>query len=230
MYFAIPMETPLYPIFLSLRGRACLVAGFGGVGRRKVAGLLACGPDEIRILDPRPPQDGEGLRLAAHPAVRLLPRACGEDDVRGCALAFAATDRREENARIAALCARLGVPCNVADSREESAFLVPAAARRGDVCAALSTGGASPALARIWRKELEGWLEPRVRAAALLGRLRPLVTGLGLGPDRDAEIFRSVAAMPPDLPDDPERCRRWLEDRLPAGLHHHIPELLDALS
>ena len=60
----------LYPIFVDLTDRICLVAGLGAVGRRKMEGLIAAGPKLIRLVDPTPPHTDE-QRLAAHPADAL---------------------------------------------------------------------------------------------------------------------------------------------------------------
>ena len=227
------MDAPAYPLFLSLRDSRCLVAGFGGVGRRKAAGLLACEPAAVHIFDLHEPEDGEGRALLRHKAARFHTRTCTEDDLRPCRLVFAATGSRAENARIAALCARLGLLCNCADAPEEGSFLVPASARAGCLTAALSTGGASPALARRWRGELETWLAPRARTAHLMGALRPLILALGEDTRRNTGIFRALAAS--SLQDCLERgdlaaCRALLEQTLPPALHDRITELLDAVS
>ncbi len=227
------MDAPAYPLFLSLRDCACLVAGFGGVGRRKVSGLLACAPAVVHIFDLREPEDDEGRALLRHKAVRFHARACEEEDLRACRLVFAATGSRSENARIAALCARLGLFCNCADAPEEGSVIVPAVARIDGLTAALSTGGASPALARRWRGELEAWLAPRARMTRLMGRLRPLVLALGRDTGQNTSIFRTLAASP--LQEYLERgdlaaCRAILEQTLPPVLHDRITELLDAVA
>lgn len=227
------MDAPAYPLFLSLRDSSCLVAGFGGVGRRKVAGLLACAPAAVHIFDLQEPEDEEGRALLRHEAVRFHGRPCTEDDLRPCRLVFAATGSRAENARIAALCARLGLLCNCVDAPEEGSFIVPAVARLGRLAAALSTGGASPALARRWRGELEAWLAPRARMARLMGELRPLVLALGMETEQNTRIFRTLAAS--SLQDCLERedlhaCRALLEQTLPPALHSRITELIDAVA
>lgn len=227
------MDAPAYPLFLSLRDSICLVAGFGGVGRRKVAGLLACAPAAVHVFDLREPDDDEGRALLRHDAVRFHARACTEDDLRPCRLVFAATGSRAENARIAAQCARLGLLCNCVDAPEDGTFIVPAVARTERLAAALSTGGASPALARRWRGELEAWLAPRARMSRLMGELRPLVLALGMDTGQNTAIFRTLAASP--LQDCLERgdlagCRALLEQTLPPALHDRITELLDAVA
>ena len=227
-------HTPLYPLFLSLEGRACLVAGLGGVGQRKLAGLLACGPASVLVLDILRKEDlsAEAAALLADSRTRFESRACTPADIQGRALAFAATGSTVENARIAAMCQEANVLCNCASAPRSGAFSVPAVARQDGLAAALSTGGASPALARRWRRELEDWLAPRARVARLMGRLRPLVLALRAETGQNAELFRRVASSPLQhwlAEGDLQSCRRWLLAELPPVLHVHIAELLDDL-
>lgn len=222
---------PLYPVFLSLAGLRCLVVGLGAVGRRKLEGLLACGPSEVLVLDTAAPGP-EAAPLLRHAAVRFECRACRETDISGRALVYAATSSTGENRRIARLCAVMGIWCNCATSPGLGSFLVPSVARRPPLAAALSTAGASPALARRWKGELEGWLSPRAGMARIMGRLRPLVLALGDNQGHNASLFRSLADSP--LADmlaagDLEACRRCLRELLPASLHDHIAELLHDL-
>ncbi|MBD5417836.1 MAG: bifunctional precorrin-2 dehydrogenase/sirohydrochlorin ferrochelatase [Desulfovibrio sp.] len=226
-----------YPLFLSLEGEHCLVAGLGEVGRRKLAGLLAAGVGSVLALEsglPAPAgestDDDELARLCADPRVHLERRPCTEADVRASRLVFAATSHARENARIAALCREAGVLCNCASAPELGAFAVPAVARAGELRAALSTGGASPALTRILRRELELWLAPRAALARFLGRLRPLVLAMGADTRHNSQLFRKVAASP--LGDwlaagDLARCRAWLERELPPALAAQALPLLD---
>lgn len=224
-----------YPLFFSLEGEHCLVSGLGEVGRRKLAGLLDADVGSVLALEQALPAGenapGEELaRLTADPRVRLERRACTAEDVRAARLVFAATSDAEENARIAALCRRAGVPCNCASAPELGQFAVPAVARAGELRAAISTGGASPALARRLRRELEGWLAPWAALGHFLGRLRPLVLAMGLDTRQNRELFRKVAASA--LGDwissgDLARCRAWLERELPPALAAQAVGLLD---
>ena len=215
-------HAPLYPIFLSLEGRACLVAGLGGVGRRKLEGLLACGPASVLVLDILRAEDlsAEAAALLTDPRACFESRTCTPADIQGRALVFAATGSAVENARIAALCREANVLCNCASAPELGAFSVPAVARQDGLAAALSTGGASPALA------------PRARMVLLMGRLRPLVLALHAETGQNTELFRRVAASPLQhwlAEGDLQSCRQWLLAELPPVLHVHIAELLDDL-
>ena len=225
-----------YPLFLSLEGERCLVVGLGEVGLRKLAGVLAAGVGSVLALDagqaeaaPHRAPEPEAARLLADPRVRVERRPCTAADIAPCRLVFAATSDADENARIAALCREARVLCNCASAPALGQFAVPAVARCGELCAALSTGGASPALARSLRRELETWLEPRAALAQFLGRLRPLVLAMKRDTRHNTQLFRKVAASP--LGDwlaagDLDRCRRWLERELPPAL---APEALSLL-
>ena len=135
-----------YPIFLDVRGRTAVVVGGGKVASRKAAGLAEAGA-RVRIIAPR-----VDASLGAHQIERRRFRA---GDLKGAALAFAATDDRAVNHAVALEARRRRIPVNVADSVEECSFLVPARIARGDLQIAISTGGSSPRLARALRKRLE---------------------------------------------------------------------------
>lgn len=224
-------STPLYPIFLSLTGMHCAVAGLGSVGQRKLRGLLACDPATVLVRDiaDTPPDAAE---LLCDPRVHFACRSLTREDISSCSLVFAATNSPAENTRIAALCASYGVWCNCATAPEQGNFHIPAVARRGSLTAALSTGGASPALARQWKSDLEHWLAPRARITTFMKRLRPLLLTLDAGTAQNTQIFRTLAASPLQNwleVGNMEACYRLLLTELPPALHVHIAELLDDL-
>ena len=226
------MKSDLYPLFLDLHDACCLVAGLGDVGCRKLRGLLEAGAGRVLTFDIAEPSD-EAVALLASPQVRHACRACTAEDVQGCRLVFAATGDREENARIVALCRTHDVLCNCVDAPEAGNFLVPALARQGELMLALSTGGASPALARRWRHELEDWLVPRVRMARLMGRIRPCVLALSTDSRQNGKLFRSLAESPLQhwlQNGDMQACRDFLAQSLPPDLHARIPEFLHDLA
>lgn len=225
-----------YPLLLDLHGRACLVVGAGGVGRRKLASLLDCGPASVLVLDANPaaPDDPELAPLLAHHAVRFEARPFAPADVDGCALAFAATGNRAVNAAVADACRQRNVPCNVADAPDTGAFIVPAHFACGELTVALSTGGHSPALARRIRMDLQQWFGARYDGITLLlGRLRPLVLALGHETGQNTALFRALVESP--LIDalaarDRAGAERILTELLPAELHPRIVELLHELA
>jgi len=140
------------PIFLDVSGKPCLVVGGGQVAERKVRALLAAGA-EITIVSPGL---SAGLAvLARRGEVRHLARRWRRGEMAGFALVYAATGDASLHREIAAEAAELRIPINVADTPELCSFIAPAVIRRGDLQIAISTGGASPALAARLRRELE---------------------------------------------------------------------------
>ena len=132
-----------YPAFLDLRGQRCLIVGVGAVGRRKLATLLACGPEHILILDPRPLDDELRILLQAQP-VTYETRSFSPEDLDGRFLVIASSADRELNARIGRLCRERGLLCNVVTEPEAGNFIVPAQTNLEGLTAAISTAGVSP--------------------------------------------------------------------------------------
>ncbi len=213
------MSSFQYPIFLSLVGHKCLVAGLGAVGARKMATMLACGANDILALDTRPWEnlDEEVKTRIAGEGIRFENRAFSPADAHGLFLAIAATSDADENARIAKICKENNVLCNCATNPENGSFILPALVTCGDMRAALSTCGASPLLAGQMRRELQEWLEPKKRQAWLLGALRPLIlTHAGSNPrDLFLEIAHSDIQIWLDN-GETGRCRLWLQTRIPG--------------
>lgn len=220
-----------YPIFIDLTHKSCLVVGAGAVGLRKLATLLQARPQRLVLMDTAPPSP-ECAALLADSAVHFVQQAFSPEHLTGHSLVFAATGSRSANAAIAAACQTHGIWCNCADAPTEGSFIVPATAAHGSLTAALSTGGASPALARCLRQELEEWLRPRSALASLMGRIRPFVLALGLNTEQNTRIFRALTTS--DLQtalanNDAQQCEASLRVLLPATLHPHIVEFLHDL-
>lgn len=228
----------LYPVFIDLKGRTCLVAGLGAVGRRKLAGLIPASPGLIRLVDPAPPHADE-LALAARASavgVELLrlERPFAPEDADGCTLVFAATSDRAVNLKIAEVCSLRDILCNVADDPDLSGFQTPAVWRQANIQAAVSTSGASPALAAHIRDELGIFLDSRyTMLAQLLDHLRPLLQNLNLGAEQNRELFLNLmdAGLPTTLQvRDHARTAAILRRLLPEEIHAAIGPLLDTLA
>lgn len=176
-----------YPIVLDLRGRSCLVVGGGPVAERKVEGLLETGA-AVTVVSPRLTprlRDWIGRRRC-----RYLAREYRARDVTGRTVVLVATDDARVTARVQRDAGRLGVLVNAADDPTRCDFFLPAILRRGGLTVAVSTGGASPALARAVRDELER-LVPESYALLL-----EVVAGVR------AQVRRRAARVP---------SSRWLE-------------------
>lgn len=146
-----------YPIFAIIEDKPCLVVGGGAVGERKVLDLLAAG---ARVTVVSRTLTAELAALADRGEITYLPEDFGESQVEGMALVMAATDDPQVNARVSAAAQARAIWVNVADEPEYCTFIVPAQVRRGDLTLAISTGGASPALARQVREELQQHFGP----------------------------------------------------------------------
>ena len=159
-----------YPVNLDVRGKKCLVAGGGKVALQKVKGLLRAGALPAVVA---PQLDGALIKLASQRKIRLIRDSFRANYLKGIFLAIAATDNRQANSKIAALCRRKNLLVNAVDQPGDCTFTVPSIFRRGPLTIAIATNGASPALSKKIRKELEkiygrefgGFLR-------LLGRLR----------------------------------------------------------
>ena len=140
------------PIFLQIRTRPCLVVGGGEVAARK-AGLLLRAGGEVTVVAPRLGRTLAGMALRRE--VCHEPREFAPDDLAGRAVAIAATDRQEVNRRVAEEARAYNVPVNVVDQPDLCTFVMPSVIDRSPIQVAVSTGGASPVLARLLRARLE---------------------------------------------------------------------------
>lgn len=228
----------LYPIFVDLTGRICLVAGLGAVGRRKVEGLIAAGPRLIRMVDPAPTRaEEQGLASQARAAgVELAreKRPFAPEDLDGCTLVFAATEDAQVNRAIAVLCGERNILCTVADDPNSSDFLLPAVWRQANIQAAVSTSGASPALAAHIRDELGIFLDGRYTVLAqLFEQLRPLLLELNLGAAENKALFHKLmeAGLPTALQvRDHARAAAILRNLLPTEIHAAVEPFLNTLA
>jgi len=141
-----------YPICVDMAGRACLVVGGGRVAERKVSGLLGSG---ARVTVVSPALMARLEAWANEGQIRVIRRGYETGDLAGQSLAFVATDDGEVNATVAADARAAGVLINAADDPAHCDFILPAVLRRGPLTVAVSTAGASPALSRAVRDELE---------------------------------------------------------------------------
>ena len=163
----------LFPIFLDLEGRECLVVGGGAVALRKVRNLFACAA-KIKVIAPEICSDLQ--HIAEHHGVTLIRRKFEERDLDGVFMVFSATDKEDVNAEIARMCRERAILVNIVDEPDACTFLVPSVLRRGPLAVAVSTGGASP----LWAKRVREFLEAVITEeygefAEMLGALRQLV-------------------------------------------------------
>jgi precorrin-2 dehydrogenase/sirohydrochlorin ferrochelatase len=147
----------MFPLFLKLEGRPCLLVGAGRVGEGKLKSLLRAGA-RVRVVAP---QATAGVqRLAKSAEIVWRKRKFTARDLDGMFLVVAATSSHPANAVVFAEARRRGVLCNAVDDPGNCDFYYPAVLRRGSLQIAISTGGSSPELAARLRKELESCFGP----------------------------------------------------------------------
>jgi len=143
---------PLFPMFLKLAGRLCLVVGAGRIGEPKIRSLIECGAKVVVVS----PVAEESIADAARKGEIVWWRKSFEStDLDGVFLVVAATSSAEVNHAIYQQAQQRGILCNVVDDPPHCDFFYPAVVRRGNFQIAISTGGLSPALAQRIRKQLE---------------------------------------------------------------------------
>jgi len=138
-----------YPAMLDLAGRRALVVGGGEVALRKARALADAGA-AVRVVSPEFHAD-----FAKDPRFERVAEPYAAWHISGMFLTVAATDDEAVNARVASDARQAGVLVNVVDRPELCDFIVPATVERGRLRIAISTGGASPSLARRLREKLE---------------------------------------------------------------------------
>ncbi len=141
-----------YPAYLDLRDRPCVVIGGGTVAERKTLALLEAGA-EVTIISPALTPKLHEFSDAGK--ITHLQKQYEESDLSGQFLVIAATPSVEVNTLVARACRKRHVLVNVAVPPEESSFIVPSVVERGDLMIAISTSGASPALAKKIRQDIE---------------------------------------------------------------------------
>jgi precorrin-2 dehydrogenase/sirohydrochlorin ferrochelatase len=180
-----------YPIVLTnLQSTRCVVVGGGQVAERKVESLLECGA-QVVVVSPTITERLQGW--AAEGRLVHTARTFEAGDVDGALLVFAATNRREVNAAVAWAGREARALVNVADDPLAGDFHTAAAVRQGDLLLAVSTGGASPAVAALVRRKLLTMFGPEYAALLeLLGALRPRVLH-EVPPRERSRIWHSLA-------------------------------------
>jgi precorrin-2 dehydrogenase len=186
------MVSSLFPMFMKLEGKRCLVVGAGKVGGPKIGGLLDTGA-RLHVVALEATEAVHEWANAGR--ITLEIRAFASSDLEGAFMAVVATSSRELNASIYREAQRRGVLCNVVDVPEYCDFYYPAVVRRGDLQIAVSTNGQSPALAQKLRQQLEREFgHGYTRWVAELGETRKLVLASDLDPQRKRDLLMTLAS------------------------------------
>jgi len=189
----------LFPLFLKLDRKKCLVVGAGLIGLEKVESLLRCGAS-IRVVAPWAVERVQ--ELSSEGRIEWLRRRFEPADVPGCDLVIAATNDREVNQAIFEEASCRSILCNTADDPPLCDFFFASVVQRGDLQIAISTAGQSPALAQRLRREIDAqlpadlgpWLDQ-------LGQLRrEVLQAMPAGAERKALLHelahREVCGLP----------------------------------
>jgi precorrin-2 dehydrogenase / sirohydrochlorin ferrochelatase len=164
------LDTPFYIACLRLSGRRCVVVGGGEVGLEKVEGLLAC---DARVVLVAPEAVPELEALAAEDSIQWLRREYRPGDLEGTFVVIAATSDTDVNVRVYEDAEQRAMLVNVVDVPPLCNFILPAIVRTGPLAIAISTAGASPALAKRIKREIAAqYGEPYARLAVLLNEAR----------------------------------------------------------
>jgi precorrin-2 dehydrogenase / sirohydrochlorin ferrochelatase len=194
---------PLFPLFLKLGSRSCLVVGAGEVAESKIQGLLASGA-KVKVVAPEATPLVAGWSRAGR--VSWRKGRFRTSDLQGVFLVVVATSARDLNERVYLEAHRRGVLCNVVDDPAHCDFYYPAVVRRGDLQIAISTNGRSPALAQRLRRELErrfgAEYEPWL---AHLGEARKRLLSENVGPELQRKKLHRLAGR--------SSFRRFVVDR-----------------
>ena len=170
------------PILLDIREQPCLVVGGGEVAARKVALLLRAGA-RVTVLAPTLSAAFDA-DLAAD---RIAHRAASfrDENLTGYAVVIAATDDDAVNRTVATAARARRIPVNVVDQPALCSFILPSIVERPPLIVAVSSGGASPVLARLLRARLESFIPAGYgRLAALAAAFRERVKARFKPPER----------------------------------------------
>jgi precorrin-2 dehydrogenase len=216
------LDTPFYIVCLRLSGRRCVVVGGGEVALEKVEGLLACDGEVVLVA---PEAEPELRELAREGSIRWERREYRSEDLERTFIAIAATSDTDVNIRVFDDAERRAMLVNVVDVPPLCNFILPAIVRTGPLAVAISTAGASPALAKRMKAEVaELFGEEYARLAVLLNEARGWAKGtLPTYQDRKA-FFEGIVTGEPD-PIELLRAgdERAVRDLIAAAQRVHAP-------
>jgi siroheme synthase-like protein len=191
------LETPFYIACLKLKGRRCVVVGGGALGLEKTEGLLAC-DGAVTVISPDAGPELEAL--ATEGSITWERREyAGPEDLEGVFMVIACTDSTDTNIRIYDDAERRAMLVNIVDVPPLCNFILPAIVRTGPLAIAISTAGASPALAKRMKREVsELFGEEYAQLAVMLNDVRGWAKGtLPTYQDRKA-FFEGIVNGEPD--------------------------------
>ena len=190
------LSTRFYIACLKLTGRRALVVGGGSIGLEKVEGLLACGAT-VHLVAPRANDELQAMASAGD--IEWSQREFEPADLDGCLIAIAATDDTDVNIRVYDLAEAKAMLVNIVDVPPLCNFILPAIVRTGPIAIAISTAGASPALAKRMKREISDLFGTEyARLAELLNDVRGWAKGTLPTYNDRREFFESIVNGDPD--------------------------------
>lgn len=208
-----------YPVMMNLQDKQVVVVGGGKVAFRKTTGLLDSGAN-VAVISPELVDELRELNLSGKITWVAQCFDCAQlDQFEPITLIFGATDIREVNVTLSNESMRRRIPCNIADVPDLCTFIVPAVITQGDLMISVSTGGASPALARRIREDLEKKFGPEYAAMTrLMGELRKRIVRNGSDSEANKKVFLEIVdsqILPALRNNDLERAVMILSEILP---------------
>src|SRR5713226_4314035 len=182
----------LFPMFLKLSARPCLVVGAGAVAESKIASLLEAG-GHVRVVAPE--ATAQVRSWSQSNAIEWRQRAFEPGDLDGMFLVLAATSSTELHERIFAEATRRGMLCNIVDVPALCDFYYPSVVQRGPLQIAISTAGLSPALAQRLSKQLEEQFGPEYEEWLMqLGKAREKLHSAKMDPEERKRLLHQDAS------------------------------------
>ena len=177
-----------YPVYLDVEGKRCVIVGGGNVAYRKACSLKEAGADVTVISPDTCPE------ISSEKGLTLIKESYDERYLDDAMLVIAATGDEDVNKRVFLDAEKRNIIVNVVDRPELCSFIVPSTVKRGDLCISISTGGASPALAKNIRKELEGIFGPEYgEYVSLLTKMRNIAMSDVKDDAKRREILQRLA-------------------------------------
>jgi precorrin-2 dehydrogenase/sirohydrochlorin ferrochelatase len=184
---------PLFPIFLKLRGRLCVVVGAGNVAESKIQSLLTA---EAKIVVVAPEATEKVAAWAREEQLEWRKKNFHPDDLSGAFLVVAGTSSVQVNHEVFRAAEERGILCNAVDDPDYCHFYYPSVVRRGALQIAISTEGLSPALAQRLRIELEAQFGPEYALwLEWLGAVRKFLREENKNPQETRELLHQLASQ-----------------------------------
>jgi len=176
------------PVNLLIEGKLAVVIGAGRVAARKATALLAAGA-RVRVVGKDFAPEFDALK-----GVEAIRAAYRRQHIEGAWVVIAATDSPKTNSLVARDARRVGALVNVVDTPELCDFIFPAVVQKGEVAIAVSTGGASPTLAKRLKDQISSSLDDAYEGLAkVLAAVRPRAIEAIPDPARRREFFETLA-------------------------------------